>query len=96
MTIYMSGSLVRSTATFTDDTGSPADPDAVTFKWKQGAGDTQTDSSPTKDGTGVYHHDLDTTGWAGPDNQPWTLQWSGTGAVQAIGTDSFDVSPPAL
>jgi hypothetical protein len=99
-TPYMSGSLVTSTATFLDDTGSPADPSTITLKYKTGTGDTVTavypDSPVTKVSTGVYQAELDTTGFDGPNLQLWTVEWIGTGSVQAIAVSTFQVSPAAL
>lgn len=100
MTIYMSGSLVRTSASFTDVAGVAADPTTVTLKYKKDAGATTTVVYPSapiiKDSTGHYHADLDTTGWAGPGNQLWETEWIGTGAVIAIGDDPWYVEPPAI
>lgn len=100
MNTYVSGSLVRVTGSFFDVTGTAADPTTVTLKYKKDAGDVTTltyaDADLTKDATGVYHVDLDTTGWAGPDTQLWTLEWIGTGTVIAIVSDAFKVTPPAI
>jgi hypothetical protein len=96
----MSGSLVRSKAQFADITGTAADPGTVTLKYKTGAGSTTTVTYPSspivKDSTGNYHADFDTTGWAGPDNLLYAVEWTGTGAVQAIGADYWQVTAPAL
>jgi hypothetical protein len=100
MNTYMSGSLVRTSAAYTDVNGAPADPTSVILKYKQGNGATQTVTYPTapivRDATGAYHADLDTSGWAGPGNRLDIQQWTGTGVVVAIGTDSYDVEPPGL
>lgn len=97
---YMSGTLVRSKAAFTDVTGAAADPTTVTLKYRKGAGATTTVVYPSapiiKDATGAYHADLDTTGWAGPGNLVELAQWQGTGTVQAIAVDSWLISPPEL
>jgi hypothetical protein len=45
---------------------------------------------------GVYQALLDTTGWAGPGDQLWAVQWSGTGLVQAIADSYWFVTPAAL
>src|SRR6185437_525699 len=98
--VYMSGSLVTSTATFYNDEGAEADPTTVTLKYKQGSGATVTVTYPSppivRDAEGVYHAELDTTGWDGPDNLLWATQWSGTGNVQAIAVGYWQVSPLAL
>lgn len=96
MNVYTSGALVRSSASFVNAAGAPANPTTVTFKYRPGTGAVQTNSNPANDGTGAYHVDIDTTGWNGPDVQTFTCQWSGTGAVQAIGDDYFGVKPAAL
>jgi hypothetical protein len=100
MNIYMSGTLVRSTATFVNTVGTPTDPTTITLKYKAGAGSITTVLYPAapivRDGAGVYHADLDSTGWAGPGNQQWTTEWIGTGAVQAPGADYWEVEPLAL
>ena len=96
----MSGSLVRTSAAFADITGTPADPSTVTLKYKTGAGSVTTATYPSspivRDSTGAYHADLDTTGWAGPDDLLYATEWAGTGNVQAIGSDYFQVTPAAL
>lgn len=95
---YRSGSLVRSTAKFVNDEGVLTDPSTTTFKYRKGAGSTTTVTGDdlTHDSEGVFHYDLDTTGWAGPDTQLWLLEWIGTGEVVAITDDSFEVTPPVL
>jgi hypothetical protein len=95
MNVYTSGSLVRSSAFFVNAAGAPADPTTTVFKYRPGTGAVQT-VSPTRDGAGAFHFDMDTTGWAGPDIQTWTCQWAGTGAVQAIGDDNFGVKASSL
>lgn len=92
----MSGSMVRTIATFTSLSGGAANPDTVTLKYRVGLGTAVTVSDLSSDSTGVYHYDLDTTGFAGPDDQLWVTEWIGTGAVIAIGTDSFQVVPPVI
>jgi hypothetical protein len=96
----MSGSLVRTSAAFADINGNPADPTTVTLKYKPGAGSTTTVTYPSspvvKDSTGAYHADLDTTGWTGPDDLLYATEWTGTGNVQAIAADYWQVTPPAL
>jgi hypothetical protein len=100
MPTYMSGTLVRTRAAFTDVTGAAADPTTCTLKYKQGAAAAVTVVYPSapivRDGVGGYHADLDTSGWAGPGNRLDIQQWSGTGNVQAIGDDTWEVEPPAL
>ena len=91
----MSGSLVRSSAVFTNIAGTPTDPTTTTAKYRAGVGATQ-NPAPVHDGAGLFHVDIDTTGWAGPENLLYTCQWQGTGAVIAIGPDYFEVEPPAL
>jgi len=92
---YISGALVRTIATFTDVNGNLVNPTITTVKYKAGSNSTQT-PSPVNDSTGVFHYDIDTTGWTGPSVEIYKVQWQGTGAVQAIGDDQFQVGPPAL
>lgn len=96
MNTYMSGSLVRTTAQFSNSAGALASPSAATLKYRAGSGATQTVSAPVNDAVGVFHYDIDTTGWTGPGDQLYTCEWIGTGVVQAINTDYFSVEPPAL
>ena len=96
MNIYISGTLVRSSAQFVNTSGAPANPTTTTFKYRPGAGSVTTVPSPTNDGAGAFHFDIDTTGWSGPDIQTYTCQWQGTGAVVAIEDDFFGVKAPSL
>jgi hypothetical protein len=99
---YLSGSLVRTTVTFANSAGTAADPSTVTLKYRPGPLGTAVTtvvypSSPiVKDSTGVYHADLDTTGWLGSGTATWTIEWIGTGTVQAIGTDTWTINPEPL
>ena len=97
---YMSGSLVRTSAAFADITGAAADPSTVVLKYRKDAGATTTVTYPSapviKDGTGLYHADLDTTGFAGPGAQYWAVEWTGTGAQESISSDEWTVTPAAL
>lgn len=96
MNVYVSGTLVRSSAQFVNTIGAPTNPTTVTFKYRAGAGSVTTVNAPPNDGAGAYHFDIDTTGWTGPDILTYTLQWQGTGAVVAIDDDFFGVKPPSL
>ena len=93
----MAGTLVTSTATFAStETGQVADPTTVTLKYRPPGGATQTVTYPnaliTRVSTGVYSAELDSTGLPGP----WTAEWIGTGAVQAIESDTWTIGPAAL
>lgn len=105
MNVWMSGTLVRSLATFSNLAGQPTDPTTLVFKYKQGNGSTQTVTCPNplspvapviRDSQGQYHADLDTTGWTGPNNRLDLQEWTGTGTVQGINTDAYQVEPPLL
>lgn len=97
---YISGSLVRETGNFFNIAGAAADPTAISLKYAINGGSVTTltfaASQLVKDSTGVYHNDFDTTGWTGPGNAVYVLEWIGTGAVQAITNDTFTVTVPAL
>lgn len=95
MNTYLSGSLVRSTAIFLNNAGDPADPTVTTFRYRAASGSTVTPSI-AHDATGVFHFDIDTSGWTGPGNRLYTCEWQGTGAVQAPGIDYFMVEPLPL
>jgi hypothetical protein len=92
----MSGSVVRSIATFRDINGVLTNPTATTFKYRAGAGSTQVINAPVNDSPGIFHYDMDTSGFQGPDLLLYTLEWIGTGVVQAIDNDYFNVEAPAL
>jgi hypothetical protein len=100
---YLAGSLVRvatyagSVASpvggFTDSDGNLVDPEQVTLKYQPGATAevvTVTYPSPptTRDGTGLYHADLDTTGFP---TDTWTYLWEGSGGAQAAADSTFGV-----
>lgn len=92
---YMSGSLITSTATFLDDNGNPADPNTITLKYQAGSGSVITVAYPSlpvvRVSTGVYQAELDSTGWTGYSPQFWTVEWIGTGNVQAIGVGYWNI-----
>jgi hypothetical protein len=96
MNKYISGTRVRSTAVFEDINGLPASPSDVTFKYRAGAGEVYTDINPANPVEGEFYSDMDTSGWNGPDNILYTCQWAGTGLVEAVGFDYFEVEPPAF
>lgn len=92
MDSYVQGALVRTTATFTNEAGAAADPTVVTVRVKspQAAVTSYvygTDPEVIKSSTGVYYMDVDTTSEAGL----WSVNWSGTGAVQAAVQEKFFV-----
>lgn len=93
---YISGTRVRSVASFTDFDGKLTNPTDVEFKYRAGAGQANTDNSPVNPEDGVFYSDVDTAGWTGPDDLLYTCQWKGTGDVEVIGLDYFVVEPPAL
>ena len=100
---YLAGSLVR-VATYAGDIISPAggfrdangnlaDPTTVMLKYRPGvSASVVTVTYPAapviRDGQGLYHADLDTTG---AQTDTWTYEWIGTGAVQAIADGTFKV-----
>jgi len=91
---YVSGTLVRSLAQFSNLSG-PNNPTSVTLKMnKFGVVSTPT---PVSDGAGAYHYDVDTTGLTvGTPPSEITLEWIGTGTVQAIGSDNMQVTAPVM
>lgn len=103
-TQYIAGTLVQ-VATYTglittpaggfrDTTGTLADPGVVTLSVRDGTGlvtvTTYNSAGPytiTRDAAGLYSAKLDTTGKPGL----WTYEWTGTGGVQAIAANSFNI-----
>jgi hypothetical protein len=100
---YLAGSLVRvatyaGTAAspvggFCDSAGSLGDPEQVVLKYQPGTAAevvivTYPSSPIIRDGTGLYHADLDTTGFS---TDTWTYLWEGDGGVQAVAEASFQV-----
>jgi hypothetical protein len=85
---------------FTSLDGGVADPTTVVLKYRRGSGSTTTVTYPSapivKDSAGNYHADLDTTGFSGPGRELWEVQWTGTGTVAVIGSDSWMVEAPIL
>lgn len=97
MNTWLAGSLVRVSAAFTvpDGTvnGRPADPAAITLRYQPYPGAevvevAYPDAPVTRDGTGLYHADLDTT--TSPGGK-FTYVWAGAGTVQAAGEGMFTV-----
>jgi hypothetical protein len=100
LNVYMSGSLVTTSALFVNATGVATDPTTITLKYRAGAGSTTTlvygSSGIVRNGAGSYAFNIDTTGWSGPGLLLYTTEWIGTGTVQAIGSDYWQVEPPSL
>ena len=97
MSTWMAGSLVTSTATFVSEaTNTAADPTTVTLKYLAPGGTVQAivypDARITRISAGVYSAEFDTTGKAGP----WTVEWIGTGAVQAIAAAAWAITSAVL
>jgi hypothetical protein len=97
MNSWMAGSLVTSTATFVSEaTGQVADPTTITLKYVAPGGTVQTVAYPnamiTRVSAGVYSAELDSTGKAGP----WTVEWIGTGNVQAIAAATWTITSAVL
>jgi hypothetical protein len=90
-----SGSIATPTGGFRDINGNLADPVTVTLKYRPGsAASTITVIYPAapviKDGTGLYHADLDTTGLLIPFDE-WAYEWIGVGSIQAAAETVFEV-----
>jgi len=88
---YDIGDLVRLRGSFTDVDDNPADPTIVTLEIRSPADTLYTyDSEITKDSTGEYHYDFDTSV---ADNETesgtWHYRYFGDGLNQAAGENSF-------
>lgn len=86
------GQKVANTTTFKDAAGTPVDPDAVFFQFKDPSGvpveyEYSQDEELVKDSVGVYHVylDLDVTGW-------WYWRWYSTGNYQTASEGRFRVA----
>jgi hypothetical protein len=100
---YVVGSLVRvssyggtiasPTLGYRDINGTLIDPTAVILIYRDGLGNRTSVTYPTapiiKDGVGLYHADLDTTGKVGN----WDYEWASTGTGQAANKNTFQVTP---
>jgi hypothetical protein len=98
---YIAGTLVRETGNFFDLNGEAADPAAVTLQYQAGAAGavttvTYASAQVIRQSTGVYYYDIDTSGWAGPGTVLYAVQWLGTGEVQVVGADYFEVAAPPI
>jgi hypothetical protein len=97
MNVYYSGTLVQTTATFANALGVPTDPSTITLKYQIQGNVSVTlvfgSSSIVRSGAGVYYYQFNTTGWTGPGNQLYTVEWIGTGTVQAPNVDYWEVQP---
>ena len=94
-----SGTIASPVGGFQDQNGVPADPTTVTLSYRPGPGTSviaiiYPDARIVKDGTGLYHADLDTTGTS--PSATWTYEWSGTGAIIAAADNAFIATAPFL
>lgn len=90
MSSYDAGTLVRVSATFKDISGTLTDPGAVTVTISKPDGTTSSGTA-TKDSTGVYHYDVDTTGYPGG---VIGYKFSGTSPAQVVGDTTFYLRDP--
>lgn len=98
MNQYLQGSLVTTSAVFTDDvTRAQADHTSVTLKVGTSPTSESVYTYPSggivRDAMGNYHFEIDTTSFA---PGIWYYQWVGTGGVQAIAAVAFQVLPAPL
>lgn len=109
MNTYLAGNIVRvatysgTTASpvggFLDQNGVPGDPTVITLSYRPGPGAAVVtaiypEAPIVRDGTGLYHADLDTTGTS--PSAEWTYVWDGTGAIQAAAANAFIATAPFL
>lgn len=89
---YIPGNKIKVVAAFTDEAGTPADPDVVTLKvWAPGdltftAYVYLTDAEVLKDSVGNYHGLIDAT-----TEGVWRYRWEGTGTIKAASEGAFTV-----
>lgn len=87
------GDIISPVGGFRDDTGTLADPTTITLKYRPGVSASVVTviypaAQIVRDDAGLYHADLDTTG---AQSDTWTYEWIGTGNVQAIADNTFQV-----
>ena len=81
-----SGPVSSPVGGFLNASGVLTDPATVTITIRDATG-AITNPAPVKDGVGLYHYDIDTTGKPGI----WTYEWKGSGGIQAIAANQFTV-----
>lgn len=90
-----SGTIASPVGGFRDNNGNLADPTTITLKYKPGEKATTIvvvyPAAPIiRDGVGLYHANLDTTGLTIPIDE-WDYEWIGTGTIQAPAKNFFNV-----
>jgi hypothetical protein len=94
-----SGTIAAPVGGFRDQNGTLADPTTITLSYRKGpAAAIVTVTYPAapivRDGAGLYHADLDTTGQS--PSATWPYEWTGTGTIQAAAGNAFIVDAPFL
>ena len=96
MGAYYAGNKVRISVAFTDSTGAPTDPGAVSLKYgfsvQAVTVQTYNPGNVIKDSTGNYHYDFDTTGL----NGKLLYEWIATGAGQSSTAGLVIINPLPL
>ena len=97
MASYFAGDELRISIAFTNDVGTATDPTATTLTWQDAAGFTPKASATlaqlTKDSTGNYHYNIDTTNFVAGT---WLVQIVATGAVAAVNVQQFVINARPL
>jgi len=89
---YQVGSSVRLKCSFTEvESGEYADPTTVSVTIQNSTGAKTTTTSVTRDSLGSYHYDFLPT-VVGSHR----VEWQATGAVVAVGSMMFNVSPSII
>jgi uncharacterized protein YfaS (alpha-2-macroglobulin family) len=83
------GTLVRISATFINQAGTAVDPTTVTCTVVDGNGASVSSGTASKDSTGNYHYDVDTTSLTG--GASYYYQFKGTGTNQGADEDEFAI-----
>jgi len=96
MATFAAGNKLRLIETFTDLTGALIDPGTVSVKYAIGGATTMVQTynpgSIVRDSLGVYHYDLDLTGFAGT----LMVEWLSTGVGQAEEIHTHLITPSAF
>jgi hypothetical protein len=92
MARYPNGQPVRISGTVRDLTGTLTNAGAITLTVSKPDATTQTYSSPTNDGTGLYHQDIPASDLT--QNGHYQYAWTSTGVGAGVAVGDFDVFDP--
>ena len=74
MNRYLRGNIVRVSGSYRDQDGAATDPGQALFQYWDGAGDQRT-ATPSRDGVGAFHVDLEVDLTTSALQETWTYRW---------------------